>query len=299
MINKKIFTKIISLVAILVAFSFLFSNIFADWNAIKESFVNFKVSDIILVFLFLLPVYILNAFSWHIVTKSLKLRIGFKKNLHLWVVSNLSRYLPGGIWQYPSRVYLLSSAGTSKLIATYAVIMEALFNLVVGILIVLFTSFGKIFFYINIETILIILLVFILLLFIYIYQKFIKKGFVNFKIPDISYIWIIPLIFLFSTQYLIPGIVLYTLVNSINAISLTQLPIFVGIYTSSWIIGYITFFAPSGLGVQDVSIAALLSMFVPLPIASAIAILFRIILTLTELLTVLIVFWLTKKAKII
>lgn len=74
---------------------------------------------------------------------------------------------------------------------------------------------------------------------------------------------------------------------------------FVGIYTASWIIGYVTFFAPSGLGVQDVSIAALLSVFVPLPIASAIAILFRIILTLTELLTVLIVFWLTKKAKII
>ena len=295
--NKLI--KIISFVAILVAFSFLFSNIFADWNAIKESFVNFKASYIILVFLFLSPVYILNAFSWHIITVSLRLNVSFKENLHLWVVSNLSRYLPGGFWQYPSRVYLLSSAGANKLTATYAVIMEALFNLVVGILIVLLTSFGGIFLRIDKRIMAAAGVGLILIFFVYIYQKFIKKGFVNFKIPDISYKWIIPLIFLFSTQYLIPGIVLYTLVNSIVAIPLTQLPIFVGIYTSSWIVGYITFFAPSGLGVQDISIAALLSIFVPLPIASAIAILFRIILTLTELLTVLIVFWLTKKAKII
>ncbi len=292
--------KIISLGVFVLAFSFLFFNIFADWDLIRDSLGNFKLAYVILVFLFLSPVYILTAFSWHIITVSLKLNVSFRKNLHLWVVSNLSRYLPGGFWQYPSRIYLLSSAGANKLTATYAVIMEALLNLVVGIVIVLFTSlFGKAFLHINKTIILVISAAFLLLFFLYIYQKFIKKSIINFKLPNISYVWIIPLIFLFFTQYLIPGVVLYTLVNSINAIPITQLLMFVGIYTASWIIGYVTFFAPSGLGVQDVSIAALLSVFVPLPIASAIAILFRIILTLTELLTVLIVFWLTKKAKII
>lgn len=296
--NKR---KIISIAFVFIGFGYLVVNIFSNRTLLIESFSKFSVSNILLVTLLLLPLYLINAISWHVITKLLKLKMSFKKNIYIWVITNLSRYLPGGIWQYPSRIFLLSSNNVTKTTSTFAVLIESLLNLLVGLSIVFLSSFlWKPILRINqsIPIIIVFVILIMLLLWFFLKRFIFKKILTQFDtFPNVSPGWIILLLFLFFAQFLIPGSVLYILVSNIEAVSITQLPIFVGIYTFSWLAGYITFFAPSGLGVQDVSIAALLSVFVPFPVASAIAILLRVIMMVSEAMTILAVFYMMRKLR--
>lgn len=297
--NKK---KMVSIILVSAGLGYLIFNIFTNRILLAESFSKFSISNILFVTLLLLPAYLINAISWHVITKFLKLGISLKSNIYIWVVSNLSRYLPGGIWQYPSRILLLSSNNVTKTTSTFAVFIESLLNLLVGLLIVFLASFlWKPIFELNqlLAFVIIILIILATLLVLFVLKKFIFKTML-IKLgafTNISPIWIGPLFLLFFVQYLIPGSVLYLLVNNIEAMPISQLPIFVGIYTFSWMAGYITFFAPSGLGVQDVSIAALLSIFVPFPVAGAIAILLRAIMLVSEAMTILFVFYIMRRLK--
>ncbi len=59
---------------------------------------------------------------------------------------------------------------------------------------------------------------------------------------------------------------------------------FSGFYAFSWVVGFLSFFAPGGLGVTEITLAYLLSFMMPLSLASSITILYRFLLTVAEFL---------------
>jgi len=72
------------------------------------------------------------------------------------------------------------------------------------------------------------------------------------------------------------GAILYFLAGSISEVSLTFLPACWGFVALSGVISTLSFFLPSGLGIREVSLSLLLSSYIPLPVAIALSILFRI-----------------------
>ena|SRR3989344_463090 len=89
----------------------------------------------------------------------------------------------------------------------------------------------------------------------------------------------------FILNFFLNGFALYFIILSLN-IDLNPLFIFTltSFYAISWLVGFLSFFSPGGLGVTEASLAFLLSTLIPLPIATTIALLFRLILTLSEIL---------------
>ncbi len=277
------FKKLFSLFFVSLIFILLASRIFGEWDQIKFHILNLNVINLILTMIIALPIYFFNVLTWHLITKTVGIKIAFKKNLRLWLISNAARFLPGGFWQYPSRIYLLGQHGVSKVEATTAVLLEAIFNLATGALIIMifFLSTPSI---IPVDKLIWMLAILAMIpLFIYIFGKLeVSKKFKILKSLKIS-LRVVPFLFLtIFMQYFFAGLTLLILANSIANLPMTFLFIFIGIFTTSWILGYLTVFAPSGLGVQEASIATLLSSYIPFGIAGIIAIIFRVVLLLVE-----------------
>lgn len=296
--------KVVPYFIIAAVLSFLLWNIIKNWNVLIHFPWRFNLTNIIFLIIFLFPIYVVNVFSWHLLTRALGANIPYLKNFRLWIFSNAGRFLPGSIWQYAGRVYLANQLGMSKPQATTAVIIEALFVLLIGALIVLFTltfwqlPLGLVH---NRQPITAIAAVGILILIIIItflgneriatclvmfLRKITKKKDVlhQIKIPPIYLLPVMGSVFL---QFLLGGIVLFLLSQNVIGLSVNLIPTFVGIYAASWLLGYISIFAPSGFGVQEITLAGLLSTYMPFSLAIVIAILFRILFLLSEILALL------------
>lgn len=282
--------KILPFVLIIIILIFLFFRVFSEWSEIKVHILNINSINIAIAIFLSVPLYFLNAFTWHLLTKAVGVNLPFKKNLRIWLFSNTARFLPGGFWQYPSRIYLLDKQKVTKVEATASLLLEALSNLVVGAMVVLviFLFTPNI---IKIDKLFWVLIFTISLpLIIYLVKTKIPKKLKIFKSVKISKRTLALLFITIFLQYFFAGLTLFILINSVIPISITLIPILVGIFTASWLLGYIAVFAPSGLGVQEVSMATLLSFYIPFSLAGFLAILFRVVLLLAEALVLFFVF---------
>ncbi len=291
--------KVITIFIVSFIFIFLLRNIFNNWGEIQGAFENFNSSRLLLIFVVIGSLHLLNITSWHLLTKAMNFNISFSKNIAIWMLPNLSRYIPGVVWQYFGRIYLLSQAGVSKARATLAVALDAVFTFSIAAFVVMITllSSQPIFLLILLTIIALPGITIILAsnkkviqLLIQILRKISKKEY-PLNVVNFNYKWIAVLVVVTCSQFIIAGAALYMLAVNFNQPLQPELVItFSGIYAGSWILGYLSFFAPGGLGVQEISITGLLATFMPLPIASLCALLFRFILTLTEVLISLTIF---------
>jgi len=288
--------KIISYLFVLLVFAFLFWQIFWNRSTILSFQWRFSFSDVFLVIMFLLPIFIVNSFAWHLLTRALGAHISYSSNLKIWMFSNFARYLPGGIWQYPGRVLLLSREGVSKSFGATCLVLEALFVVFVSLSIVLLVFIsGRLNLPFEDVRFLFLLFLFLLFLFVVISSERFMTGAARLLVSMTGrgkYIgnirlplrWVPILVLFFFLEFLLPGIVLFMLAGGVIPATLDLLPVFVGIYAASWLAGYITFFAPAGIGVREASIAGLLSFIMPFSVGVVIAVAFRLLLFVSEVL---------------
>ncbi len=293
--------KVVSLIFLVTIFSFLGYNIIKNWDFISSFSWKFNPYEYPAILILILAVYPMNTFSWFFVSRAIGMRLKFPTSFKIWVLSNFARYMPGGVWQYFGRVYLAKKEGISLELATTSVVLEILFTLLAGGFVILITGFfGGLDTGYSLKTILLFVIFTTLFLVILTNNKFLniltnwlskftskREMLKKFRIK----FYLIPLILLsFSMQFIIDGAILFFLSRQATDLSLLQLPAFVGIFTLSWILGYLTIIAPSGFGVQEVTQAILLSHYMPFSVASVIAILFRLFLIFGELLSLLLIY---------
>jgi hypothetical protein len=84
------------------------------------------------------------------------------------------------------------------------------------------------------------------------------------------------------------GFSLYAILWGLTPVTLHQMPFVVGASALAWVVGYLSFLTPSGLGVREGVLTILLAQVYPLPVAIVGSLLYRLVLTLGEVLAVLI-----------
>ncbi|MDO8638534.1 MAG: lysylphosphatidylglycerol synthase domain-containing protein [Candidatus Daviesbacteria bacterium] len=298
--------KLISPILVIFIFGILILTIVKNWPQLSSLKVQIDLFSLVLIIFLTLAIFPINIISWHLITKSQKLDISLSKNLNIWIFSNLSRFLPGGIWQYPSRVLLLSKEGINKLSSSAIVIMEALFILLVVFLIVWLSLFLNLLPVTIDQRIFISGSVVILVLFYLLFNNAMLNKIISFFSNtflkkdlyveiNLSLKWFPLLVLFFLLQFIVSGSILFLISKSMVDLPVGLLPTFISLFTISWFLGYITFFAPSGLGVQEISLAGSLSLFMPFPVASLIVIVFRILVLLSEALVVLLTAFFLKR----
>ena len=83
---------------------------------------------------------------------------------------------------------------------------------------------------------------------------------------------------LFLFRFVVFGIAFFALFGVVYPLNPTLFPILLGTLSLSWIIGFLAVFAPAGLGVTELTLALLLSSYLPIGVSSFMAIFFRVIL---------------------
>jgi glycosyltransferase 2 family protein len=79
------------------------------------------------------------------------------------------------------------------------------------------------------------------------------------------------------------GLALFVILGALAPVELGQAPFMIGAAAIAWAVGYLSLLTPSGLGVREAALAAILAQALPLPAAVAGSLIYRIALTLGEL----------------
>lgn len=255
----------------------------------------------ILCFLFY---YFLRCVLWQQLLKAKGHEIPLKESAFLWSWSMLKRYIPGNIWSFLGITVLFSKRGIRKKEIILSLVTDAQFFLI-ACSIISALAFSYVFHSllsalpsINIIVPLLTGAIFLTAVLI-IYSKFLTEKiripeFIRHFVPD----------FPPKTNFSFLGIALaymlffslgtYFTISSILFLSPFYISTFVGLFSLSFLVGYISIITPMGLGVREGVITLGLSKFVTLSLAGFASIFSRIILIVSELIFLLIIFFWSK-----
>lgn len=102
---------------------------------------------------------------------------------------------------------------------------------------------------------------------------------------------------LYLVNWLLVGFALFAFASSLQSIPLSELPYVAAAYPVAFCVAVATFIVPSGLGTRDATLATALNAVLPLAVATAIAIAFRLLQTSAELIYVGLVTWLARRRR--
>ncbi len=213
----------------------------------------------------------------------------------IWLLSMITRYVPGNVWHILSRIAL---AGRFQVSATH-VLTSASIEQVLALLgaLVLFgvtLPFWETAVSLRgVQTWLLLLLpIGLTLLHPRIFGTVLQWVAQRFNRPEL--IWhytfrdLLFLLFIYTCATLGLSLALVTVVWGLTPITPAHLPLLIGAAALAWVIGYLSFITPSGLGVREALLVALLAQLYPLPVAIVGSLVFRLVMTFGELFAVLV-----------
>ena len=198
---------------------------------------------------------------------------GYWRMFHINSISQLAKYLPGGIWHFVGRAGFYAADGLSARDIAQAMVIENIW--LVGSAFLAGVAF--------------------------LLPVFVTEWAVSAAMAGIGVIWLALLhlstqpyrpqagwrfvLSTFAVQgavWFLLGISLWIMTTPLS--SLRTIPLAVGAFGASWAVGYVTIFAPSGIGVREAAMVAILGAALPARASIVYATLNRLMWVLTELL---------------
>ena len=109
--------------------------------------------------------------------------------------------------------------------------------------------------------------------------KKLKRETIDF---NLTFPKILTLLFLFFLVFLCHGLGFLFLTRSFYPVEVASYPILVGVFALAWLIGFLSFVTPAGLGIREGALSLLLKEHLPTGIGIIAALLSRIWLTIVE-----------------
>lgn len=281
--------KIARLIVPFAIFFFLGKVIVTQWSLLEDYKWSINIPYMVCSFFSLLFAFLLWAILFQRIFFKLEANLSLKKTFKVLYISNLGRYIPGKVWQLVAMYYLLERENIGKLKTTSGIIWSNIFTNLSAILIgVSAIALSK--YEISLYSITFLLGLFAAIFLVI--QPPVIDALINYILKklkrtqikvSLSLFTIVSFIFFYAIVWGLCGSAFFLLTKSVAEIDIKLLPLFIGFFASSYVVGYIALFAPGGLGVREGVLAYMLSYYVPLPVASLIAVVSRIWLTLGEL----------------
>ncbi|MBI3495101.1 flippase-like domain-containing protein [Candidatus Berkelbacteria bacterium] len=259
--------------------AFLLWQIYQNWQQIAPQIARANWIFLIAAFFVNLALYPLWLLGWHIILRSLGQNIQFPTSFRIGVLANFGKYIPGVVWQYLGRIELAYQAGVPRPLALASLVYEVLIYLIAGgvwALAVLSTRaviaglIGAV-----------VLWSLLPKLFGVLRRRIAQlKDLPETVIPVQS---VIVILVVNLADFFVTGLAIWLILKSFGVAALEPLQL-TAIYALAWIIGYLSFLAPGGIGIADVTLAGLLTPHLGIGLASLVAVILRIIIFGNELL---------------
>ncbi|MBI1982477.1 MAG: DUF2079 domain-containing protein [Candidatus Levybacteria bacterium] len=291
----------------LLALIFIFRLIIAKGEIVFPNISEINFPLFFLGILILLFYFFLRSFFWQQILKEKGYKIPFTEVAWLWAASEFKRYAPGKIWLFLGRAMLFSRYGIKNKDIFAALFIEVSFLVLSSILLSLFSLplIIKVipFFQFMSDPLIFFLLLFLIavgtLLFIF-NARFAKK--INLKSP----LYILP--------DFPPNVNVRLLLISLIFMSLFGLGVYITIlavvpfpgtpigwtsfFVFAFLIGYLSFVTPMGLGIREGAITLGLSKFIMPAAAGMLSIYSRIILIFVEFIFLAFAFFFSRSKKL-
>lgn len=247
--------------------------------------------------------------AWRQILISLGEYFPFGFGARVWFLSNLTRYVPGNIWQVATMMVMVEQRGVSKTNALLSqVVYTALALAIAGLLGLLFViirpdalaglldpsivGFAPIIAGIGFALLIVVFALPVTQRLIAAITARVMRREINAPPPTFARGLVPPIFSLL--MWLTNGVAFYLFTSSITPTPLEQLPAFIAMNAGAYWIGYVSFITPSGLGFREGVLAWMLSNFFPAPFAIALSLVARLWTTAGELLGVTLV-WIAKR----
>ena len=230
------------------------------------------------------------ALSWTLLLRSMggaARAVPLATGVEIWTSTMLSRYLPGNIWHIVGRVALAGRLGVARGQVAASATVEQLLTLL-GALAVFGLSLpfwrggaGP-------ERWLLLLVPVGLAL---LHPRALGAAMAGLatrlRRPELAwpyaYSELLLILATFALANIASGLALFVVLGAMAPLAIEQAPFVVGASAIAWVIGYLSLLTPSGLGVREAALTALLAQMLPLPAAVVGSLVYRLALTLGEL----------------
>jgi hypothetical protein len=206
-------------------------------------------------------------------------------HLRIYTLTTMTRRLPGTFWYILGRVVLYERLGVARAVTAVAGGFEFAATVIGGLLVAILTwplvlsSQG-----VSIVWLLLALGLCAALLNPPTVRWAVRRLSPDHHTPAVRYRHLLGWVLVYAAVWAVGGVLLHVIVRAIHPLPLGQLPAMMGVWAVHGVVAMLLFsFVPFGLGVTELTLATLLSPFVPADEALFVALLMRALLTLCEL----------------
>jgi len=230
----------------------------------------------------------LGVLEWSLIMGRLAGVHSLRKNAKVYSYSTLAKRLPGTYWYVAGRMLLYNDEGVSKATTAAGSALELASTILSGLLVYLLSLPYCLNTYLaglpNIWRSGYIILLVGLLGVVFLRPSLVSAALnrltsslgkqevaFTFRTRD-TLTWLA----LHSLAWVVGGVVLYLLITALQPFPWTALPAVINMTAAAGLVGLVAFISPSGLGIKELTLAYLLSFYVPLPVAVVLTLLFRL-----------------------
>ncbi|MEO0085003.1 MAG: lysylphosphatidylglycerol synthase domain-containing protein [candidate division WOR-3 bacterium] len=278
------------------ALYFLITRLIRDWSQIPFDRLHFNALLLAASYLILLLLHFpLGAICWRLLLRGMGENLSALRCMAIMTVTQLGKYAPGKVWFTLGRMSLAKREGVSEDKTLVSVAIETGFLLLAAILL----------FAIAVAVLLIkgaavppaayAVFALIPLCLVVVYPPVLNRL-LRFLLPrlrrpvfalNLSYPRLLGLLGCYTLDWLVQGLGCYVLINSFYPLAATHLPVLLGAYSISWILGFIFLIAPAGLGIREGIYTWILKLAMPETVAIISALITRVWMTTSEVIMAL------------
>lgn len=274
--------RLASWVLIAAAFAFLGREIVRNLDTLREFEWHLRPGSLLLSLLALVTVLVAGVAYWAVVLRGFGIRAPLVPLARTWFLANLSRYIPGVVWQFISLAQFGGSAGLTPVVSITSLLVQMGFMLLsaaaLGVLVLPASPLGAAYPLLGqLRWLAPLVLLAVHPALIRVLVKLLGKVSRRATL-DWNGSWVqgIGMLLLATVLWLAYGVAFFLFLRAFVDLPLSLLPAVTAIHAMAFLVGYMAFFAPAGLGFKDAALTLLLAGLLPSSVAASLAVIARL-----------------------
>jgi len=303
LLKNNLVRRLLYILILLASGIFIAYAVYTNWSEFKTQQWNFDYRYIIFAILIYPAGMIPTATAWHKLLRSMGVECTYRTNLRIYSLSILPRHIPGFVMFVTSRTLLYQDEDVPTSVSVTATGIETVLLAITGFIISILLLFLGDHLTSRFSIVRFVAPIAIILLLVFVawtpaLNRLLEKILARRGIERVPQLNQKDLVFSLLWMFVAwggGGLILFVLVQAINPISLSLLPVMIGTWGAAGAVSLSIGIGIQGLGIREITLGALLSLVMPALTAIVLAVAFRLVLTISEVIWVAIFTWITKK----
>ena len=288
---------------IALVFAFLAFFLITQWSKLPDYDWRFSPGWLVVGFVCVFVFYVLQPVLWLVILRALGERGDDVQLGSAWAKSMVARYVPTSALLVVGRVVLAERAGITKRVCLASIVYELALGVNAAVI-------GGAYFFITLPSLedtpaRFLILVVIPIALVGLHPR-VFKPVTDWALGKLGrealpralpYRMVLLLVPAYLVSWALIGIGLFAFASALQSIPVEELPYIAAAYPVAFCVSVVTFIVPSGLGTRDATLATAIDAVLPLTVATAIAVAFRIFQTAVELLWVGLLIYAARRAR--